>query len=115
MRDSQPRASDSLPASPSASIRLLWLLSQYRSPTSPKDVIRRKRGSVLLGVLLLFAFAVGRAVPIAIGAFAVSWLENLKSLSRYRRGFEIVGGLTLIAMGIYMLNAVLILVPALAM
>ena len=64
-------------------------------------------GSVLLGVVLLFAFAVGRAVPIALGAFAVSWLENLKSLSRYRRGFEIAGGLTLIVMGLYMLNAVL--------
>ena len=51
-------------------------------------------GSVLLGVVLLFAFA-------------VSWLENLKSLSRYRRGFEIAGGLTLIVMGLYMLNAVL--------
>jgi hypothetical protein len=25
----------------------------------------------------------------------VSWLENLKSLARYRRGFEIAGGLTL--------------------
>ena len=63
-------------------------------------------GSVLLGVVLLLAFAIGRAVPIALGAFAVSWLENLKSLSRYRRGFEIAGGLTLIAMGLYMLNAV---------
>jgi len=71
-------------------------------------------GSVLLGVVLLLAFALGRAVPIALGAFAVSWLENLKSLSRYRRGFEIAGGLTLIAMGLYMLNAVLFWIPALA-
>ena len=72
-------------------------------------------GSVLLGVVLLFAFALGRAVPIAIGAFALSWLENLKSLSRYRRGFEVAGGLTLIAMGLYMLNAVLFWIPALTM
>ena len=71
-------------------------------------------GSVLLGVVLLFAFAVGRAVPIAIGAFAVSWLANLKSLSRYRRGFEIAGGLILIVMGFYMLNAVLLWIPELA-
>ena len=115
MRDSQLRASDSLPASPSASIRLLWLLSQYRSPTSPKDVIRRKRGSVLFGVILLLAFALGRAVPLAVGASAVSWLENLSGLARFRRGFEIAGGLTLIVMGLYMLNAVLFWVPALAM
>jgi cytochrome c-type biogenesis protein len=72
-------------------------------------------GSVVLGVVLLFAFALGRAVPIAIGAFAVSWLENLGSLARYRRGFEIAGGLTLIATGLYMLNAVLFWIPALAM
>jgi len=72
-------------------------------------------GSVLLGVTLLLAFALGRAVPIAIGAFAVSWLENLQSLSPYRRAFEIAGGLAPIAMGFYMLNAVLFWVPALAM
>ena len=44
-----------------------------------------------------------------------SWPENLKSLSRYRRGFEIAGGLTLIAMGLYMLNAVLFWIPQPAM
>lgn len=71
-------------------------------------------GSVWLGVVLLLAFALGRAVPVAIGAFAVGWLENLKGLSRYRRGFEIGGGLTLIAMGFYMLNAVYIWIPELA-
>lgn len=71
-------------------------------------------GSVLLGVVLLLAFALGRAVPLAIGAFAVGYLENLHALSRYRRGFEIAGGLTLIAMGVYLLNAVLFWVPKLA-
>jgi cytochrome c-type biogenesis protein len=71
-------------------------------------------GSISFGVTLLLAFALGRAVPIALGAFAVSWLENLKSLSRYRRGFEIAGGLILIVMGFYMLNAVLLWIPELA-
>lgn len=71
-------------------------------------------GSVLLGAVLLLAFALGRAVPIALGAFGLSWLENLKSASRFRRGFEIAGGLTLIAMGFYMLNAVLFWIPELA-
>src|SRR5712675_3715229 len=41
-------------------------------------------GSVLLGVVLLLAFALGRAVPLAVGAFAVGYLENLHALSRYR-------------------------------
>lgn len=72
-------------------------------------------GSVLLGVVLLLAFALGRAVPIAVGAFGVSWLENLGLVARYRRWFEIAGGLTLIAMGLYMLNAILFWIPALAM
>src|SRR5262245_20054555 len=71
-------------------------------------------GSVLLGVVLLLAFALGRAVPIALGAFAVGWRENRKSISRYRRDFEIVGGLTLIFMGFYMLNAVMFWIPELA-
>jgi len=71
-------------------------------------------GSVLLGVVLLLAFALGRAVPLAVGALAVSWLENLNSLSRHRRGFEIAGGLILIVMGLYMLNAVLLWLPELA-
>lgn len=71
-------------------------------------------GSVVLGVVLLLAFALGRAVPVAIGAFAVSWLENLSALTRYRRGFEIAGGVTLIAMGFYMLNALYFWIPALA-
>ncbi|MBR1208102.1 MULTISPECIES: cytochrome c biogenesis protein CcdA [unclassified Bradyrhizobium] len=71
-------------------------------------------GSVWLGVVLLLAFALGRAVPVAIGAFAVGWLENLKQFARYRRGFEIAGGVVLIAMGFYMLNAVYIWIPGLA-
>jgi cytochrome c-type biogenesis protein len=71
-------------------------------------------GSVWLGVVLLLAFALGRAVPVAIGAFAVGWLENLNHFARYRRGFEIAGGVLLIAMGFYMLNAVYIWIPELA-
>ncbi len=43
----------------------------------------------------------------------MGWLENLRGMERYRRGFEIAGGLTLVAMGLYMLNAVYFWVPAL--
>jgi cytochrome c-type biogenesis protein len=71
-------------------------------------------GSVVLGTVLLFAFALGRAIPIAMGAFAVSWLEHLQSFARYRRAFELTGAIVLIAMGLYMLNTVLFFVPALA-
>lgn len=71
-------------------------------------------GSVWLGVVLLLAFALGRAVPVAMGAFAVGWLENLAYFARYRRAFQIAGGVLLIAMGFYMLNAVYIWIPELA-
>ena len=63
---------------------------------------------------MLIAFALGRAVPIALGAGAFGWLEKLRSLSRYQRIFDIAGGVTLILMGLYMLNAYFFVVPVLA-
>lgn len=71
-------------------------------------------GSVTFGVLLLLAFALGRAVPILLGAWAVGALEGMKALGRYQRSFEVVGGIVLILMGLYMLNAYFIFIPALA-
>ncbi len=71
-------------------------------------------GSPLTGTLLLLAFAIGRAVPVALGACAVGWFENLQSLAPYRRLFEAIGGLTLIGAGLYMLNAYFFWIPALA-
>lgn len=71
-------------------------------------------GSPLFGVLLLLAFALGRAVPILLGASAVGWLESLKGLNGSRRLFEAVGGVILILSGLYMLNAYFAWVPALA-
>ncbi|MGQ0586541.1 MAG: cytochrome c biogenesis CcdA family protein [Gammaproteobacteria bacterium] len=71
-------------------------------------------GSPLMGVTLLLAFALGRAAPIALGAWAIGWLESLRPLARYQRGFDVAGGITLIAAGLYMLNAYFFVVPALA-
>ena len=71
-------------------------------------------GSPVIGVALLLAFALGRAVPVALGAVALGWLENLRGFAGYRRVFEIAGGLTLIASGLYMLNAYFFWIPALA-
>ena len=71
-------------------------------------------GSALAGALLLLAFALGRAVPVVLGSVAVGWLESLRSLAAYRRAFEIVGGLTLVAAGLYMLNAYFFWIPELA-
>ena len=71
-------------------------------------------GSGLLGALLLLAFALGRVVPVATGAWTVGWIKSHPTLNSYRKGFEIAGGLVLIASGLYMLNAYYFWVPALA-
>lgn len=71
-------------------------------------------GSPLLGAVLLLAFALGRSIPIAVGAWAIGWLENLKVLAKYARTFEVVGGIALIISGIYLLNAYFFIIPALA-
>jgi cytochrome c-type biogenesis protein len=61
-------------------------------------------GSVVYGGLLMLAFALGRVIPLAVGAVSIGWLENMQTLGQWRRGFEIVGGITLMLVGIYLLN-----------
>lgn len=67
-----------------------------------------------IGAVLLLAFAVGRALPVAAGAISIGWLENLRSMDSYRRTFETLGGVILILAGLYMLNAYFFWIPALA-
>lgn len=71
-------------------------------------------GSPLFGATLLLAFALGRSVPILLGAWAIGWLESLKSLRHSQRIFEIIGALLLILSGLYMLNAYFYVIPELA-
>ena len=71
-------------------------------------------GSPWFGALLLLAFALGRAVPIILGAWAVGWLENLKPLANMQKSFELVGGILMILSGLYLLNAYYFFIPALA-
>jgi len=61
-------------------------------------------GSVAFGFALLLAFAVGRSIPIILGAWSMGWLESLHILSRHQKKFERVAGITLIVTGLYMLN-----------
>jgi cytochrome c-type biogenesis protein len=56
----------------------------------------------------------GRAVPIILGAFAVGWLESLNPLRNVQGVFEIIGAITLILSGLYILNAYFLVIPALA-
>ena len=71
-------------------------------------------GSPLFGATLLLAFALGRSVPIILGAWAMGWLENLKALRHSQKVFEIIGALLLILSGLYMLNAYFFVIEDLA-
>ena len=71
-------------------------------------------GSITFGVLLLLAFAVGRAVPILLGGWALGALEAMKPLAKHQRVFELIGGVALVLSGLYMLNAFFLVVPELA-
>lgn len=68
-------------------------------------------GSALYGLALLVAFALGRALPILIGAAAIGWLERMKPLHTAQKSFERVGGIVLILAGLYMLNAYFMFAP----
>jgi cytochrome c-type biogenesis protein len=67
-----------------------------------------------IGALLVLAFGLGRALPVAVGAVSIGWLENLRGLDGYRRAFETAGGIILVLSGLYMLNAYFFWLPALA-
>lgn len=71
-------------------------------------------GSPALGAVILLAFALGRAIPIALGAWGMGWLETLKPLARYQKAFDASGGVLLILAGLYMLNAYFFIIPELA-
>jgi len=43
-------------------------------------------------------------IPLAIGAISIGWFENLQSVEHWRRAFEIMGGITLMTVGVYLLN-----------
>ena len=70
--------------------------------------------SPLFGAVLLLAFSLGRASRLPLARGRPGWLENLSILSKYQKGFEIAGAVTLIASGLYMLNAYYFWIPSLA-
>ncbi len=61
-------------------------------------------GSASFGGALLLAFALGRGIPILLGAWSMGWLESLKVLSHSQKLLEVIGGVTLILTGLYLLN-----------
>jgi len=67
-------------------------------------------GSVVFGAGLLLAFALGRSIPILLGAWSMGWLESLQVVGKHHRGFEMFGGILLILSGLYMLNQYLFII-----
>lgn len=61
-------------------------------------------GSVSFGFALLLAFALGRSIPIILGAWSMGWLESLTIISRYQKVLEVFAGLVLVLTGFYLLN-----------
>ncbi len=61
-------------------------------------------GSVPFGLTLLLAFALGRSIPILLGAWSIGWLESLKGLQRSQKAFEVVAGVTLVLTGLYLVS-----------
>ena len=61
-------------------------------------------GSVGFGAALLLAFAIGRSIPIALGAWGMNRLESLNILARYQKLFEILGGSVLILTGLFLVK-----------
>ncbi|HEC18346.1 MAG TPA: cytochrome C biogenesis protein [Gammaproteobacteria bacterium] len=61
-------------------------------------------GSVAFGAGILLAFAIGRSIPILIGAWSMGWLESLRMLSHHQTTVEIIAGLSLIMTGLYLLG-----------
>ncbi|HBP0276307.1 cytochrome c biogenesis CcdA family protein [Pseudomonas aeruginosa] len=68
-------------------------------------------GSPLFGAAMLISFAIGRAIPLALAAVAMEWIEQMKPLGRFRRAFELTGSLLLIVTGMYLLNGYFALFP----
>ena len=58
----------------------------------------------LYGAGLLLAFGLGRTIPVMAGAWSMAWLESLRMASRHQRAFETLGGVVLIATGLYLIN-----------
>lgn len=67
-------------------------------------------GSPGFGFLLLFAFALGRSIPIILGAWSMGWLESLSFMRRRQKTFEVIAGTILILSGLYLINEYFLLV-----
>ena len=61
--------------------------------------------SLLFGATLLLTFAIGRSIPVLLGAWSMAWLESLTFFTQWQKHLETIGGITLIISGLYLINA----------
>ena len=60
-------------------------------------------GSVPFAVALLLAFAMGRSIPILLGAWGIGWLVSVGRYTRWERRVEQAGGFALVVVGVVLL------------
>ena len=66
-------------------------------------------GSAPFGFALLLAYALGRSIPIILGAWGIGRLQSLRVLTRHQRVFEVIAGFTLILTGLYFEQTIIFL------
>lgn len=59
------------------------------------------KGSPIYGMLLMFTFAIGRSIPLMIVGTFTGLLKDIKSLNRYQKYIEKVGGILLLLLALY--------------
>ncbi len=68
-------------------------------------------GSPAYGGLLLLMFALGRSIPVVLGAWGMGRLESFLVLTQHQRKLEIAAGITLFLTGLYLLNEYFLVIP----
>lgn len=59
------------------------------------------KGSALYGMLLMFAFAIGRSLPLLVVGTFTGLLKNITKLEKYQGFIEKVGGIILLVLALY--------------
>lgn len=70
--------------------------------------------SLPFGIALLFSFAIGRSLPVLVGASGLAWLENFPGMAQSTPVLKVMGGVVMMAMGLYLLNGYFYWIPVLA-
>ncbi len=79
-----------------------WWASQCATPILVAILgIAMAKGTLAYGALLLFAYALGRGVPIVAAGTFTSVVKALPAMERWTKWTEKVAGVVVIGVGIY--------------